>query len=134
MLKKDLIIIALITIFLLITIASIYTVGLAIKLLPTVLIIFFILKYVGVFGEQENYEVNVNFNTSDYDQTTCLMNGNRPFIINSQDQDAFAGSTMHCVMKGGPINWKDPIWNLPISDPLNPAYYDQFPSQMLRLN
>jgi hypothetical protein len=127
--NKDLILILLITIFLLITTAAIYTIKVALTLLPLVLIIFIVLKYLGIF--RENFEVNINYNTSDYNQATCYNNGNRPFVINSQDLDAFSGSTAHCVMKGGPISWKQPIWELPVSDPRNPAYYNEFPSQML---
>jgi hypothetical protein len=139
MAMKDLIISIAITIFLLTVIGAIYTISLALKLLPIVIILFFILYVIGAFGKltskkmKENYQVVVNDDTN-YNQTTCYMNGNRPFIMNQDGGDSFQGSTMRCAMKGGPAIWDKPNWLLPISDPKNPAYYNQFPSQALKFN
>ncbi len=139
---KDLILTIGITIFLLTVIGAIYTVSLAIKLLPVVIILFVVLYFIGVFGklkekkkdeQKEPFQVVINDDTN-YNQTTCYMNGNRPFIMNQDGGDSFQGSTMRCIMKGGPATWDKPNWLLPISDPNNPAYYNQFPSQALKFN
>ncbi len=139
MAKKDLIISIAITIFLLTVIGAIYTISLALRLLPIIIILFSILYVIGVFGNlsdkksKENYQVIINDDTN-YNQTTCYMNGNRPFIMNQNGGDLFEGSTIRCAMKGGPNTWDKPNWLLPINDPNNPAYYNEFPSQSLRMN
>ena len=136
---KDLILTISITIFLLTVIGAIYTVSFALRLLPIIIILFIILYVIGAFGKltqkkgKENYQVVVNDDTN-YNQTTCYMNGNRPFIMNQDGGDLFQGSTMRCVMKGGPVTWDKYPLLLPISDPKNPAYYNEFPSQALKLN
>jgi len=135
---KDLIISIAITIFLLTVIGAIYTIGLVFKLLPVIIILFIILYVIGAFGKLtskkiENYNVVINDDTN-YNQTTCYMNGNRPFILNQDDGDSFQGSTINCVMKGKPTTWNKPNWLLPIDDPNNPAFYNQFPSQALKFN
>lgn len=134
MVTKDLIVSIVITIFLLTVIGAIYTVSLAFRLLPIILILFGILYVIGVFSQKEkkeNYQVVINDDTN-YNQTTCYMNGNRPFIMNQNGGDSFQGSTIRCVMKGGPATWNKPNWLLPIDDPNNPAYYNEFPSQSLK--
>ena len=115
----------LISIVLFLTLSSIYTVSLIIKFVPFIIIILAILYSVGAFKE-EYFEVNIT-PTSEYDQATCYTNGNRPFVIDPQNGTPFSGTTMHCIMKGGPSSWKNPSYNLPISDPKNPAFYNQYP-------
>jgi len=105
------------------------TIKLIIVIAVAFVVIGFCIKKFKLFDSStEEYNIILDKN-SDFDQATCYMNGNRPFIIDPRGGSSFGGSTAHCVMTGGPVNWIKPIWELPISDPRNPAYYNQFPSE-----
>ncbi len=68
-----------------------------------------------------------------YKENLCYVNKNRPYVLDSRTpNNSFLGSTMNCVMQGKPVSWDTPSWDLPISNPENIAYWNQFPSQQLR--
>jgi hypothetical protein len=123
--RNELIIIILFIIIL--CIYSKYSTDYALKAIPALLIIYGILYLCNLTGSEEHFQLLDN--NVQYNETSCYVNGNRPFVIDSRGGDSFDGSTAHCIMTGGPVSWKKPVWELPISDPRNPAFYNQFPSE-----
>jgi hypothetical protein len=72
----------------------------------------------------------------EYQESNCYTSGNRPYIIDGRSPRSAIpplGSTARCTLKGGPQSWATPVWELSVSDPENPAYYNQFPSHMDQL-
>ena len=54
------------------------------------------------------------------DSPSCYTNRARPYVLSNNKM------TADCVVRG--LNTNEPNWKLPISDPKNPAYYNEFPS------
>ena len=74
--------------------------------------------------------------SDEFQESNCYVSGNRPYIIDGRSPVSTIpplGSTTRCVLKGGPESWSTPVWELPVSDPANPAYYNEFPSHMRQL-
>ena len=129
--RNELIILTMILI--LIFVYTKYSSEIALKTAVGLLVVYGILYMCNVTSVEEYYNYNVlpiemNDN-SEYNESTCYMNGNRPFVIDSRGRSDFDGSTARCVIAGSPLSWKQPVWELPISDPRNPAFYNQFPSE-----
>lgn len=72
----------------------------------------------------------------EFQESNCYVAGNRPYIIDGRSRQSTIpplGSTVRCTLKGGPESWTMPVWELNVSDPSNPAYYNEFPSHMSSL-
>jgi hypothetical protein len=123
--QNELIIIILMLI--LVYIYSKYPIDIALKAVPVLLVVYGILYMCNLTGLEEEFQMLED--NVEYNQASCYVNGNRPFVIDSRGRKAFDGSTARCVIAGGPVSWKQPVWELPISDPENPAFYNQFPSE-----
>jgi hypothetical protein len=99
----------------------------------TLLVIFIVLIVIYYFMDPRGlYE----YFSDEFQESNCYVAGNRPYIIDGRSPISAIpplGSTVRCTLKGGPESWSTPVWELPVSDPANPAYYNEFPSHMGQL-
>jgi len=98
------------------------------KWITIIILLVFITCYIPrVFNEQFSYstERTTRPNNTEYDINMCYINRARPYVISNNK------STADCVVLG--LNTTSPNWMLPITNPENPAYYNEFPSHPIGL-
>lgn len=96
------------------------------------LIIVACLIFIGYIIKHHMEEQYSYFDRNKYELTTlsrpsnldCYINKARPYVLSNN------GSTADCVVLG--LDASPPNWMLPVIDPKNPAYYNQFPSHPLK--
>ena len=71
-------------------------------------------------GEYKSFVPSKHLKDYNYDSPSCYTNRARPYVISNNKM------TADCVQLG--LDTTPPNWTLPVSDPDNPAYYNEFPS------
>lgn len=71
-------------------------------------------------GQYKTFVPSKHLKDYNYDSPSCYTNRARPYVISNNKM------TADCVELG--LDTNPPNWTLPVSDPNNPAYYNEFPS------